>query len=116
MIKTVIALAVAAGFASAAFAQGPGPAPSSTSSAPATKVVAPAPAAADKKIEAPKAVEPAKAETAKPTPAAASESGKTEVKDEKQEHPAKPKKHARKAVKTDTTAAAKTEAPVPATK
>lgn len=62
MIKTVIALAVAAGFATASFAQGTTPA---TPAAPAAKITAPAPATAEKKVEAPKAAEPVKAETPK---------------------------------------------------
>jgi hypothetical protein len=58
--KLIIALTVAAGFASTSFAQGAAaPAPQA---APAAKVNAPAAAAAEKKIEAPKAAEPAKAE------------------------------------------------------
>ena len=59
--KTLIALAVVAGFASSSFAQGTATAPA----APAAKVAAPAPAAAEKKVEAPKAAEPAKVESAK---------------------------------------------------
>ena len=62
--KLIVALTVAAGFASSSFAQGTAtPAPQA---APTAKVTAPAPAAADKKVEAPKATEPAKVEAAKP--------------------------------------------------
>ena len=56
----IIALAVAAGFASTAFAQGA--AAPATPAAPAAKVAAPAPAAAEKKVEAPAASAPAKTE------------------------------------------------------
>ena len=52
MIKSVIALAVATGFATASFAQ-TGTTPPA---APAAKVTAPASAAPEKKVEAPKAV------------------------------------------------------------
>jgi hypothetical protein len=66
--KILVALTVAAGFASASFAQGT--ATPATTPAPAAKVTAPAPAAAEKKVEAPKAAEPvkveAKVEAAKP--------------------------------------------------
>ena len=61
--KLIVALTVAAGFTSASFAQGTtAPAPQA---APAAKVTTPAPAAAEKKVEAPKAAEPAKVEAAK---------------------------------------------------
>lgn len=60
--KIVVALTVAAGFASASFAQGTATTPAA---APAGKVTAPAPATAEKKVEAPKAAEPAKVEAAK---------------------------------------------------
>jgi hypothetical protein len=62
--KTLIALAVVAGFASSSFAQGTTTAPA-TPAAPTAKVVAPAPVAAEKKVEAPKATEVAKADTVK---------------------------------------------------
>jgi hypothetical protein len=58
--KLIVALTVAAGFASASFAQGT--AVPAAQTAPAAKVTAPAPAAAEKKVEAPKAAEPVKAE------------------------------------------------------
>lgn len=54
--KTLIALAVAAGFASASFAQG------STPAAPAAKATV----TAEKKMEAPKAAEAPKADVGKP--------------------------------------------------
>ena len=58
--KILVALTVAAGFASASFAQGTAaPAPQA---APAAKMAAPTPAVAEKKVEAPKAAEPVKAE------------------------------------------------------
>jgi hypothetical protein len=71
MLKTLIALTVAAGFASASFAQTGAPAPTN---APGVKVSMPAPTPAvapvEKKLDAPKvevtkAVEPVKAEAAK---------------------------------------------------
>jgi large subunit ribosomal protein L22e/colicin import membrane protein len=62
LLKTLIALAVAAGFASASFAQTAAPAPAA---APAAKAAVAAPAAAEKKVEAQKAAEPMKAEAAK---------------------------------------------------
>ena len=62
--KIVIALTVAAGFATAAFAEGT-VAPASHQAAPVAKV-ATAPAAAEKAVDAPKAPEPAKVEAAKP--------------------------------------------------
>jgi hypothetical protein len=70
--KTLIALAVAAGFASASFAQGATPA---TPATPAVKATPAAPAAAEKKMEAPKAAEPAKLEAAK-TEAPKADAGK----------------------------------------
>jgi len=76
MIKTVIALAVAAGFATASFAQGTAP---TTPAAPAAKVTAPAPATAEKKVEAPKAAEPVKAEAAKAATPAKAETPKVEA-------------------------------------
>ena len=80
--KIIIALAVAAGFASSSFAQGTtAPAPTA---APTAKVAAPAPAAAEKKVEAPKAVEPAKADAAK-----AAEPAKEAAKPVKHHHKAK---------------------------
>lgn len=98
-IKSVLALALVAGFASTSFAQGyTSP---NTPAAPTAKVVAPAAATAEKKVEAPKAAEPAKVEVAKTTAA------KDEAK------PAKVMKHHHKAKK----AAAKTEAaPAPMSK
>lgn len=60
--KIIVALTVAAGFASASFAQGTTAAPAA---APAAKVTAPAPATAEKKVDAPKAAEPAKVDAAK---------------------------------------------------
>lgn len=93
--KSLIALTIAAGFATASFAQGTAaPAPAA---APAAKVVAPAPAAAEKKVEAPQAAEPMKAETTKSA------------------KPAKALKHhhqAKKAVKAEATPAAAAEMPV----
>ena len=62
--KLIVALTVAAGFASASFAQAP--ATPAVPAVPATRVTAPAPAAVEKKVEAPKAAEPVKAEAAKP--------------------------------------------------
>lgn len=62
--KLIVALTIAAGFATTSFAQGiTAPAPQV---APTAKAVAPAPATAEKKVEAPKAAEPAKVEAAKP--------------------------------------------------
>jgi len=58
--KLIVALTVAAGFASTSFAQGS--AAPTPQAAPAVKMSAPAPATAEKKIETPKAAEPAKAE------------------------------------------------------
>ena len=95
MLKTIIALAIAAGFASASFAQTGSTNPNT---APAAKVTAPAPMAAEKKVEAPKAAEPAKMDAAK------TETPKAEA------TPAKVKKHGKKAAK------AKAEAAAPAAK
>lgn len=58
--KILVALTVAAGFASVSFAQGIAPL-----AAPATKVAAPAPAASEKKVDALKTAEPAKSEAPK---------------------------------------------------
>lgn len=63
--KTLIALIIAAGFASAAFAQGTTPTTPATLAAPAAKVTTPAPAASEKKVDALKAAEPAKLEAAR---------------------------------------------------
>ena len=72
MLKTLIALTVAAGFASASFAQTGAPAPA-LANAPGVKVTTPAPTPAvapvEKKLDAPKvevtkAVEPVKADVA----------------------------------------------------
>lgn len=92
MIKTVIALAVAAGFATASFAQGTTPA---TPAAPAAKVTVPAPATAEKKVEAPKAAEPVKAEAAKVATPAKAESPKVEAVKHEGEH-SKAKAHGHK--------------------
>lgn len=102
--KLIVALTVAAGFASASFAQGSAaPAPQA---APTAKVVAPAPAAAEKKVEAPKAAEPAKVEAAKAeTPKA--NAGKPVEKHSK----AKAKSH-----KTEKHEAAPAATPAPAAK
>lgn len=89
MIKTVIALAVAAGFASASFAQGTPPA------APAAKVAAPAAVTAEKKVEAPKAAEPVKAEAAKVATPANAETPKVEAVKREGEH-SKAKSHGHK--------------------
>lgn len=94
MIKTVIAMAVAAGFATASFAQGNAPA---TPAAPAAKVSAPAPATAEKKVEAPKAAEPVKAEAVKATTPAKAETSKVEAVKHEGEHN-KAKSHGHKKV------------------
>jgi large subunit ribosomal protein L22e/colicin import membrane protein len=101
MLKTLIALTVAAGFASASFAQTGAPAPAA---APAAKAAVAAPAAVEKKLEAPKAAEPMKAEAGK------TETAKTGVK------PAKVKKHAKKAAAPAATPAATPAAAAPASK
>lgn len=100
--KTLIALAVVAGFAGTSFAQGA--ATPAATAAPAAKVVAPAPAAADKKAEAPKAAEPVKAEAAKTTVA----------KDESK--PVKMVKHHHQAKKVDKTETTPAAAPAPTSK
>lgn len=111
--KTLIALTVAAGFASAAFAQGATPAPTA---APAAKIMAPATATAEKKVEAPKASEPAKVEAAK-TEAPKADTGKPVEKHAMAKikaHEHKGEMHAAKAeVKAEAKPAA---APAPATK
>ncbi|MEF8717520.1 MAG: amine oxidase [Candidatus Accumulibacter necessarius] len=104
MLKTVIALVAAAGFASTSFAQTGTPV-----AAPAAKVTAPAAASAEKKMEAPKAVEPMKAETPKAAAPAAMETAKSET-PKAATHHAKTKEHATKAVKTETKAEAATPA------
>jgi hypothetical protein len=98
--KILVALTVAAGFASASFAQGTTPATPVTSAAPATKVAAPAPAAAEKKVEAPKAGEPAKVEAAK-TEAAKADTGKPAEKQGKAAGHEKQEKHAKPEGKTE---------------
>ena len=93
MLKTLIALTVAAGFASASFAQTGAPAPA-LANAPGVKVTTPAPTPAvapvEKKLDAPKvevtkAVDPVKAETAKTNVATKTDAVKAET------HPAKVK-------------------------
>ncbi len=95
--KILVALTVAAGFASASFAQGAAtPAPQTS---PAAKVTAPAPAAVEKKVEAPKAAEPAKVEAAK-TEAPKADAGKPVEKHAK--HKAeKHEKHEKAEAKTE---------------
>ena len=107
--KLIVALTVAAGFTSASFAQGTAaPAPQA---APAAKVTPPAPAAAEKKVEAPKAAEPVKAEgkteTAKP------EVVKAKGHEQKQ---AKHEKHEKAEGKTEVKPEAKPVAPAPVSK
>ena len=96
--KLIVALTVAAGFASASFAQGT--AAPAAQPAPAAKVTAPAPATAEKKVEAPKAAEPvkaeAKAEVVKP---ASSKSVEKHGKTKGHEH--KAEKHAKADGKTE---------------
>ena len=82
MLKTIIALAIAAGFATTSFAQGVA---TTTPTTPTAKLTAPV-AAAEKKVEAPKSVEPAKTEAVKAT-----EATKAEVKHSKaKSHDGKP--------------------------
>jgi large subunit ribosomal protein L22e/colicin import membrane protein len=101
-IKSVIALALVAGFASTSFAQGNAtPTPAAT---PASKMTAPAPVA-EKKVEAPKAAEPAKTEAAKATV----------VKDEAKPA-AKMEKHHHKAKKANKAEIKKEAAPAPMAK
>jgi hypothetical protein len=83
MLKTIIALTVAAGFASAAFAQTGAPAPTPTN-APSVKVTVPAPTPAvapvEKKMDVTKAAEPVKADASKTTaPAKTDVAVKTEA-------------------------------------
>lgn len=94
--KILVALTVAAGFASASFAQGT--AAPTPQAAPAAKVTAPAPAAAEKKVEAPKAAEPVKAEAK--VEAAKPEAGKPVEKHSKAQ------KHGHKVEKKEVTAPA----------
>lgn len=89
--KILVALTVAAGFASASLAQGiTGP---SASVAPAVKVAVHAPAASEKKVDALKAAEPAKPETA-----SQSETPKADAVKPAEKH-TKAKGHERKAEK-----------------
>ena len=112
----VVALTVAAGFASASFAQGTTPATPATSAVPAAKVAAPAPAAAEKKAEAPKAAEPAKVEAAK-TEAAKADTGKPADKQGKATGHEKQEKHAKAEGKTEVKPETKAAtAPAPAVK
>jgi len=104
MLKTVIALVVAAGFATTSFAQTGTPVPAS-----AAKVTAPAPASAEKKVDAPKAAEPMKAEASKTVTPATMETAKTET-PKAAPHHAKAKKQGTKAVKTEMKAEAATPA------
>jgi len=111
--KLIVALTVAAGFASASFAQGTTTAPVA---APTAKVTAPAPAVAEKKVEAPKAAEPAKVEAAK-TEAPKADAAKPVEKHAKakgHEHKAeKHEKHEKAEVKAEAKPAT---TPAPATK
>jgi len=101
-IKSVLALALVAGFASASFAQGTATPASPT--APAAKLTAPAPAV-EKKVEDPKAAEPVKTEATKAT--VVKDEAKPVVKAEKRHHKAK---------KVEKTEAKKEVAPAPAAK
>lgn len=89
--KILVALTVAAGFASASFAQGT----ATPATTPTAKVTAPAPAAAEKKVEAPKAAEPVKAEAAKAATPAKAETPKVEAVKHEGEH-SKAKVHGHK--------------------
>lgn len=129
--KTLIALSVAAGFASGAFAQGA--VQPATPAAPAAKISAPAPAAVEKKVEAAKsvapavekkveavkAVEPLKAEVAKPE-AVKADAGKPAAPAEKakghEKHAAKSaeKQLEKQAEKAEAKAEVKRPAPVAA--
>jgi hypothetical protein len=106
MLKTVIALAVAAGFASTAFAQTGAPVPAT-----GAKLTAPAAASAEKKVEAPKAVEPVKVDASKTATPATMEVAKSET-PKAAPHTAKIKPHGQKTVTTET----KTETVTPAVK
>jgi hypothetical protein len=97
MLKTLIALTVAAGFASASFAQTGAPAPA-PANAPGVKVTTPAPTPAiapvEKKLDAPKvevtkAVEPVKAEAAKTNVATKTDAVKAETKPTQAKHTSK---------------------------
>ncbi len=106
--KILVALTVAAGFASASFAQGAAtPAPQT---APAAKVTAPASVAVEKKVEALKAGEPAKVEAAK-TEAPKADAGKPVEKHAKH----KAEKH-EKHEKVEAKAESKPAAPAPTSK
>lgn len=98
-IKSVLALALVAGFASTSFAQGS--AAPTTGTAPAAKVTA-STAAPEKKVEAPKAAEPAKAEVGKTAEPAADA--------------AKPVKHQHKVKKVEKTGEKAEAAPAPLAK
>lgn len=116
VIKSIIALSIAAGFAGASFAQ-----PAATpATATAAKVVAPAAATAEKKIEAPKAAEPAKAEVAKSAAPAKVEVAKTEAPKADEAKPAekhsKAKGHSKKEQKPAVKAEGLPVAPAPASK
>ena len=106
MIKTVIALAVAAGFATASFAQGTTAATPATPATPAAKVTAPATATPEKKVEAPTAAEPVKAgESAK---AATPATGEHKAAQGEKHHPVKHHpKHGTEPAKADDKAATK---------
>jgi hypothetical protein len=105
--KIIVALTVAAGFASASFAQGV--AAPTTPSAPAAKVSAPAPATAEKKVEAPKAAEPAKADVKAEAKTEAAKPAKTT-------HTHKAKKVEHHAAKAEGSAPAPVIAAAPASK
>lgn len=98
--KILVALTVAAGFASASYAQGT--ATPTTPTTPAAKVAAPAPASSEKKVDALKAAEPAKVEAA-----AKSETPKADAVKPGEKHP-KAKGHEHKGEKHEA-AEAKTE-------
>lgn len=111
MLNKVITLALAAGFATASFAQTGSPAPAPTAK------LAPAPAATEKKVEAPKAAEPVKAESTKAAAPAKMEGAKAETAKAETPasaaHPVKVKHHhAEKAPKAET----KGDTPAPAAK
>lgn len=105
--KILVALTVAAGFASTSFAQGlTAPA---TPTAPAAKVSAPAPAAVEKKVEAPKAAEPVKAEVKADAKTVAAKPTKTS-------HTHKAKKAEQHAARTEGTTPTQVVAAAPASK
>jgi len=115
--KTLVALTIAAGFATASFAQGMTPTTPATPSVTAAKVTAPAPTATETKGEVQKIAEPAKMDAAK-TETHKADAGKPAEKRAKDKgHEVKGEKHVANAeTKAEMKSEGKPAAQAPATK